>query len=132
MGGFLENCLRLGKLRLGGAQGVAQRLRVEFGDQVVRPYHLPHIHSARDHPAIDAEREAFLGAGADLTGNSHQFSFRVRGRRHRPDRTDFGGRGRLLFAANQQSQYQPGKNGCRSHRRPHAPYLLRTAPAGGR
>jgi hypothetical protein len=101
VGGFLENCLRLGKLRLGGVQGVAQWLGVKFGDQVVRPYHLSHIHPARDHPAIDAEREVFLSAGADLTGNPHQFSLRVRGRRDRPNRADFGRRRLLLTATDQ-------------------------------
>ncbi len=108
----MESCLRCGKRVLRGTQSVAQRLRVEFGDQVIRLYLLAHIHLAGNHPAIDAEREAFLRAGADMAGNGYRFTFCMGGRRDGPDRSDFGRRGRLLVAGNQDSQAEAGNNGC--------------------
>ena len=61
----MEGGLRRGKCGLRGTQSVLLRLRVEFGDQVAWLDHRPHIDPARDHPAINAEGEVFLGAWRD-------------------------------------------------------------------
>jgi hypothetical protein len=60
-----------------------------------------------DHPAIDAKREAFLLAGADVTGERHRFSFRAGGSGDSPHRSDFGSRLRLV-AGIEESQAHAG------------------------
>ena len=55
-----------------GAQRVLLRLRVEFGDKIARFDDVPHIDPARDHPAVDAEGKALLGARPDMAGQRHR------------------------------------------------------------
>ena len=64
--GFVQCRLRGGKLGLSLVQGVALRHRVELGDKVVWPYHLPNFHMALDHAPVDAECEVLLLLGADV------------------------------------------------------------------
>jgi hypothetical protein len=66
--GFVESRLRGRELGLRFVQGVALRQWVELRDEIVRPYHLANSYMTRDHPAVDAEREAFLRSGVDMAG----------------------------------------------------------------
>src|SRR5215472_16857856 len=63
---FMESRVRRGEPGLSFVQGVALRQRVELRDEIVRPYYLPNSDVSRDHPAVDAEREAFLRSGMDM------------------------------------------------------------------
>ena len=74
VGSLVEGGLRGGKRGLRGTQGVLLRLRVEFGDQVAWLTTRPHIDPAGDHPAINAEGEAFLGARPDMAGERYRFA----------------------------------------------------------
>ena len=77
--GFMEGGLRRGKRGLRGTQGVLLRLRVEFGNEIAWLDNRPHIDLARDHPAVDAEGEAFLRARPDMAGERYRFPLCVRG-----------------------------------------------------
>ena len=108
----MEGCLRGGKPGLRGPQGVALGLRVEFGDHVARPHDLADVDPAGDHPAVDAEREAFLGARTDMPGERHRFSLGAGDGHGGSDRPDFGGRRRRPVTGGEQDQAQPGESGC--------------------
>jgi hypothetical protein len=84
-------------------QGVALGQRVELRDEIVALYHLPNSNVSRDHPAVDAEREAFLRSGVDMAGEGYRFSVRAGGRSDGPDRPDFG-RWLRLVAGTQENQ----------------------------
>jgi hypothetical protein len=84
-------------------QGVALGQRVKLRDEIVRPYYLPNSNVSRDHPAVDAEREALLRSGVDMAGEGYRFSVRAGAHSDSPDRPDFGHWLRLV-AGSQENQ----------------------------
>ena len=114
----MEGCLRRRIFCLRGTQSILLRLRVEFGDNVAWLDNLPHIDSAADHPAIDAEGEAFFGARADMAGERHRFAFGVAGRDDGPNRSGVRRRRGRRAAGREQSQAQPDKSRSGFHGRP--------------
>jgi hypothetical protein len=101
--GFVESCLSGGKLGLRLVQGIALRLQIELGDQVIRLHHASDVHLARNHLPIDAEREVLLCAGANVAGELQGLSSRASGGGDGSDRPDLG-RGLRLLAASQKSE----------------------------
>src|SRR5215472_17026594 len=88
--GFIASRLRRGEPGLSFVQVVALRQRVKLRDEIVRPYHLPNADVTRNHPAVDAECEAFLRSGVDMAGEGYRFSVRAGARSDGPDRPAFG------------------------------------------
>ena len=118
--GFMEGGHRRGKRGLRGTQGVLLRLRVEFGDEVAWLDDRPYIDLSRDHPAVDAEGEAFLRARPDMAGERYRFPLCLRGLTTmvRTGRMSGEGGGDAP-PATKQSQTQPGNSGSGFHRHPH-------------
>jgi hypothetical protein len=85
-------------------QGVKLWHWVELGNEVVRLYHLPDFHTARDQAAIDAEREAFVRTRPDVAGERYRFSIGAGDGGDGPHGPDFGSRLRLVAATAQESQ----------------------------
>jgi hypothetical protein len=103
----VESRLSRSKLALGLVQCVKLRLRVELRNNIVRLYHLPDFDTARDQAAVNAECDAFVRAGPDVTGERYRFSVGAGDSSDGPHGPDFGLRLRLI-AASQENQGDTG------------------------